>query len=163
MKERLLEITYREHSENPSLTQREFDCLIALIESGTVTTLQELQEYGFGEGEREGMTDQQMNEALATKVMGWQLDNRYFIGATRHECYLLPAGSRILRSQWNPHENIADAWQLVEKIQEVRWIKIQVGKTTLCLSGKYQGQEDMAEGAETAPRAICKLALKIFA
>ncbi|NRQ51965.1 hypothetical protein [Brevibacillus sp. HD1.4A] len=66
------------------------------------------------------MTEQKIVETLATRVMGWELDNRYFIGATRHECFLLPDGNRILRQNWNPLQNIADAWALVEKFEHYR-------------------------------------------
>jgi hypothetical protein len=55
MKERLLSIAYKEHEGSPFLTQREFDCLVCLIEDGTISNLKELQEYGFGESEEAGI------------------------------------------------------------------------------------------------------------
>lgn len=55
------------------------------------------------------MTEQQIIETLATKVMGWQpgIDFELRLGL-------------ILRNwgteEWNPLQNIADAWMIVEKM-----------------------------------------------
>ena len=61
------------------------------------------------------MTEQQIIETLATKVMGWEKavatdgkeywDNGKFCGG-------------IWLRDWNPLQNIADAWQVVEKLLE---------------------------------------------
>lgn len=64
------------------------------------------------------MIDQQIIETLATKVMGWTLGNNYFVGSQRHECFNLPNGGRLLRTHWNPLQNIADATMLLEKMDE---------------------------------------------
>lgn len=46
-KQELLNMAYEEQYDL-GMTQREFDCLIALIEDGTISTLQELNDYGVG-------------------------------------------------------------------------------------------------------------------
>jgi hypothetical protein len=53
MKERLLEIAYREHKESPFLDHEQFECLIALIEWGDISNIRQLREYGFGDNEPE--------------------------------------------------------------------------------------------------------------
>jgi len=48
MKEQLLEYCYKNKREYIyEVGQREFDCLIALVEEGNVKTFEELSEYGM--------------------------------------------------------------------------------------------------------------------
>ena len=57
------------------------------------------------------MTEKQIIETLATKVMGWELG--------RHAGELFWFEKGLLKTKekdWNPLQNIADAWQVVEKI-----------------------------------------------
>lgn len=50
MKEKLLELAYDKQDEVFGNSERdEFDCLIALIESGDIKTFEELAEYGVEE------------------------------------------------------------------------------------------------------------------
>jgi hypothetical protein len=51
MKEQLLNLAHKTHKEEPFNAQREFDCLIYLIEDGTISTFEELAEYGYEKGE----------------------------------------------------------------------------------------------------------------
>ena len=53
------------------------------------------------------MTDQQIIETLATKVMGWELTGHYWVTGPKIEAL----------NSWNPMENIADAWMIVEKFR----------------------------------------------
>ncbi|TQR29416.1 hypothetical protein C7Y45_28880 [Brevibacillus brevis] len=57
------------------------------------------------------MTDQQIILTLATKVMGWK---RY--GET--DFWYGDNGNLFDHSFWNPLQNIADAWMIVEKIKD---------------------------------------------
>jgi hypothetical protein len=49
MKEQLLALAYKQEDEFGSSERDEFDCLIALIEDGTINTFEELAKYGVEE------------------------------------------------------------------------------------------------------------------
>ena len=50
MKEQLLFLAYKQQDEVYDSSERdEFDCLIALIEDGTINTFEELAKYGVEE------------------------------------------------------------------------------------------------------------------
>ena len=49
MKEQLLALAYNQQDEFGSSERDEFDCLIALIEDGTIKTFEELAKYGVEE------------------------------------------------------------------------------------------------------------------
>lgn len=49
MKEQLLALAYKQEDEFGSSERDEFDCLIALIEDGTINTFEELAKYGVKE------------------------------------------------------------------------------------------------------------------
>ena len=50
MKEQLLALAYKQQDDVYGCSQRdEFDCLIALIEDGTINTFEELAKYGVEE------------------------------------------------------------------------------------------------------------------
>jgi hypothetical protein len=50
MKEQLLELLYKKQDEVFLNSERdEFDCLVALIEDGTISTFEALAEYGVEE------------------------------------------------------------------------------------------------------------------
>lgn len=117
--------------------------------------------------------DQKIIETLAMKVMGWELDNRYFVGDTRHECFLLPDGNRILRQNWNPLCNIADAWMLMEKLKQRYFCEVAMTETEdgylhwmarfiEVLESPYRVNTYKAVEKE-APRAIGMAAYKLVA
>lgn len=50
MKEQLLDLLYKKQDEVFLNSERdEFDCLVALIEDGDITTFEQLAEYGVSE------------------------------------------------------------------------------------------------------------------
>ncbi|RNB90179.1 hypothetical protein EDM59_01650 [Brevibacillus nitrificans] len=57
------------------------------------------------------MTEQQIVLTLATKIMGWK---RY--GET--DFWYGDNGNLFDSSLWNPLQNIADAWMIMEKIKD---------------------------------------------
>ncbi|WP_155808041.1 BC1872 family protein [Brevibacillus borstelensis] len=63
------------------------------------------------------MSEQQIIETLATKVMGWKADT-FHLTANGWEIWSLPEGGFVLRDNWNPLHNIADAWQVLTKLKE---------------------------------------------
>lgn len=58
------------------------------------------------------MTEQQIIETLAAKVMGWQRKKDDYVDWWMHEDVFI---CRV--DEWNPLQNIADAWMLVEKFK----------------------------------------------
>lgn len=78
------------------------------------------------------MTEQQIIESLATKVMGW----------TKHEVELdMTDGSKQrffdswrlkgteVAVHWNPLQNIADAWMLIEKLRQRYFCEVAMTET----------------------------------
>ena len=49
MKQQLLALAYKQEDEFGSSERDEFDCLITLIEDGTINTFEELAKYGVEE------------------------------------------------------------------------------------------------------------------
>ncbi|MED1955114.1 BC1872 family protein [Brevibacillus centrosporus] len=95
------------------------------------------------------MTEQQIIETLATMVMGWEEISSW-------SWIEREAGRKIYKGAWNPLQNIADAWQVVEKFDDYK-----VGKDWCRL---YRDDEDwFVWGFETSQKAICMAALKSVA
>jgi len=93
------------------------------------------------------MTEQQIIETLATKVMGWH--KAEFNGAERwyKEC-----GNPAERINWNPLQNIADAWMLVDKLKEQ-----EISTELHADDGEYivRVNYDRWFSNKAAPKAIC--------
>lgn len=107
------------------------------------------------------MTEQQIIEMLATKVMGWH--KAEFNGAERwyKEC-----GNPVERINWNPLKNIADAWIIVEQIEKDGF-DIQIyrgqGYTSVEIIESSQGILIGEYEGETTQDSICHAALRVFA
>lgn len=95
------------------------------------------------------MTEQQIIETLATKVMGWERKNDDYVD------WWMNDGVFICRAyEWNPLQNIADAWMLVEKIKDndeqkrhfSAWLALTTGTNSIF---------------GVTPKAICKAARKV--
>lgn len=96
----------------------------------------------------------ELDALIAEKVMGWKEDKyRGIIGWL---------DGHVFRSSFNPSINIADAWHVVEKIQEKFWIKlVGYGEGFICtLTGKGNNTLKTAVDETTAPLAICLAALE---
>nr|WP_113759833.1 hypothetical protein [Brevibacillus laterosporus] len=74
------------------------------------------------------MTGQQIIETLATKVMGWIIRDDYRDHLNPRKIYFNEINSKWIRyvENWNPLENLADAWQLVDKIGPFEYRKSPV-------------------------------------
>ena len=115
------------------------------------------------------MTDEQIIELLATKVMGWTL-------SSHGNYWNLPGqpGEReqIFRLDWNPIKHIQHAWMVVEKMRDEGYNAVVCGDNGWgCTFFQVDIEEtDAISGtwtvcygpinAETAQRAICLAALK---
>jgi len=71
---------------------------IAEIDAGLKTTQDLTREESI-------MTQEEKIELLATKVMGWKLDENKLNWLRKGE------------GNWNPYASIADAWMIVEKLE----------------------------------------------
>lgn len=83
--------------------------------------------------------------------MGWKLPEG-------HTGYTSPSCGR----SWNPSEDIADAWEVVERMRELGW-NLSMWNTHdggwYCETETKIGAREFAE-SPTAPLAICCAALK---
>lgn len=88
------------------------------------------------------MTDQQIIETLATKVMGWA------------------EGVSSYYPSWNPLQNIADAWQVVDRLVLEKGLPVEIQSSIREYRVSFNG-EDWTYG-NTAQEAISKAALMMI-
>lgn len=134
------------------------------------------------------MTEQEHRELdarVAVEVMGWRLDGYWWVDADGK-----PIVASITENGWYPSQEIAAAWQVVERLRAEGWIvRVQempdglpllagagwrgeeareIHKRAVCMlypspaiQEKYRRwAHQMAATADTAPEAICKAALE---
>ena len=100
------------------------------------------------------MTKDEINKAVAEKVMGWTIRD------TKRLYYYEPG---ILISEWNPAERIDHAWMVLEKFQY--WTMNKLGdKVFFRIVFDYDEEKGIGKWtkaeADTAPMAICLAALE---
>jgi len=102
--------------------------------------------------------DDELNAAIATEVMGW---TRY------HDATWLADDGRRIVARWSPATDIADAFEVVERMRENGvWVTFSAsppdGQWVVNLEGASMlGKAPIARiFADTLPRAICEAALK---
>ncbi|NRS20619.1 hypothetical protein HP398_29810 [Brevibacillus sp. HB1.4B] len=111
------------------------------------------------------MTEQQIIETLATKVMGWsELESIFYEEAKSFPAFYLrdtggcgvveKESNRYIDYDWNPLQNIADAWQVVEKFGSMEQFDIRRIKFMGLIPIKIY---------DITPKAICETALKAVA
>ena len=112
------------------------------------------------------VTDTEIIEALATKVMGWIERPQWRLPAdrwyTRND---KREWRKEAKSGWNPLENIKDAWMVVERMGEVHHLGSKHGFLLTKRDGELwyceferPNWEDVE--ADNPSRAICLAALK---
>jgi hypothetical protein len=102
------------------------------------------------------MTEQQIIETLATKVMGWKRDtSEYFDGGewVSVRTWSYENGKYAAGSGWNPLQNIADAWMIVQKM----------AKADPVTSHKFQEALSMYCIYDITPERICWAAWQAIA
>lgn len=67
-------------------------------------------------GDRAPMTEQQIIETLATKVMGWK-ENKLYLTGSGWDTWSFPKGGFVLKTNWNPLKNMSDAWMIVDRFK----------------------------------------------
>lgn len=116
------------------------------------------------------LTRSEMNELMATEVMGWHTHAGSWCDAEGHwiaywdDCFREPA--------WSPYDYIADAWQLVEHILLYNKRLLQFRAEIVTGGGKYQYAKFVDCGDNSAPvygacapsmpLAICRAALRVL-
>lgn len=90
----------------------------------------------------------QIIETLATKVMGWKQRQDW-------EKTVWENGHEWLVMEWNPLQNIADAWMIIEKLGDYRLMK-EASDNHICIFWDTNG----VGIGKTAQEAICNAALK---
>ncbi len=104
----------------------------------------------------------ELDALVAEKVMGWVVHHRN----TAH--YVLPNMKEYkveaLVNEWRPSQNIAAAWQVVEKMHERgEEVYIEYGFSLKAKKKLYYAWFDQRPGpiaqGETAPLAICQAAI----
>lgn len=99
------------------------------------------------------MTERQIIETLATKVMGWKRygDTNFWHGDN---------GNLFDSSLWNPLKNIADAWMIVDKLVLERGLPVAVQSSVREYRASFNGEEWTY--GNTAQEAISRAALLMF-
>ena len=116
--------------------------------------------------ELDAATDEQLNE-MAAKVMGW---NEWAEeNATRkYPAYLVNEMGRVFSvsdtydfEEWSPATDIADAWELVEKLRnmKMRVTVVLVGDRTICDVTEPSGRDSRSACHASNTRAITTAAL----
>lgn len=110
----------------------------------------------------EKMTDQELDDATARRVMGWKWCEKLLCWHPDDPSATL-AQSRS-RREWRPSTDISAAWSVVEKMGETLSVQIDnVGwgiKPYRALIGWGDDPVCVTAEAETAPRAIVIAALR---
>lgn len=111
----------------------------------------------------------EMDALVAERVMGWW---RKYYPPAAEDAWFDANGFRMKRGAWCPSEDIAAAWQVVEKMVADRHTqdfhfgyKMCAGcEWQFCFADKVAGVfSDCAGRAETMPLAVCRAALKAVA
>lgn len=116
------------------------------------------------------MTEQQIIETLATKVMGWEVFHREvtFVGIKKPvslQKIVNPETKEPIEG-WDPLQNIADAWQVVEQIEKDGFdVQIYRGQgfTSVEIIEPSQGMIIGEYEGGTTQESICRAALRVFA
>ncbi|PPB12941.1 BC1872 family protein [Brevibacillus laterosporus] len=106
------------------------------------------------------MTEQQIIETLATKVMGWEVLTNDWRGLM----FRRPDGMFVSEWSWNPFERLVDAFQVMDKLfialipqagnppEELKYLAV--------IDGRPIGRK-IEVFAKTAQEAICKAAMEV--
>ena len=107
------------------------------------------------------MNEKQINDLIAVKVMGWNLEQRDYSTAWVDE-----EGQWFLKQLWKPCTDIRDAFVVIEKLRKENdfWFELTTPESWSLKYRCYFQLDEMEVHAveETAPLAICKAALKAF-
>jgi hypothetical protein len=105
------------------------------------------------------VTDRELDEAVAVKVMGWEV-SPVVEGSPYHGGSYVRQGPMWHRL-FNPSTDIAEAWRVVERMRELRlFVTIEdFGSSYTAAYDDMSGKTSGYRQAATAPRAICEAAL----
>ena len=104
---------------------------------------------------------QRIRRAIAVDVMGWQFNDfhkwYYTVEADGLE------NVRAWWDEWKPDEDIAAAWQVLDKLVLTGWYaQLNVDQGSFCIMKSYNSEGHVMQHAggeaNTMPEAICKAA-----
>lgn len=122
----------------------------------------------------------EINRRIAEIVLGWRIHTQRAVsGVFAHNLESIyeiwkdeNGDDAAVVSDWSPPTKIGDAWLVVEKLQNRFWLEL---KSPCSSGGKWfasfaplgasgwNGQPDFCGTGETAPLAVCRAALAVFA
>jgi hypothetical protein len=112
------------------------------------------------------LSDKEIIETLATKLMGWEKRNMLGVSWAEKFGWFAPDGQFKTDDGWNPLQNLADAWQVVNEFDSYL-IMEHKGEHHATLYIRNEGlfsNEPYFEGrGKTIQEAICNAALKVVA
>ncbi|ATF11599.1 hypothetical protein A616_06260 [Brevibacillus brevis X23] len=118
------------------------------------------------------MTEQQIIETLATKVMEWVKDE-HFIHLKHHKKIVVLNEvlgiEKVGVTEWNPLQNLADAWQVVEKLLE-NYLLFDLSATEdgwqatfKMIDTTFINTKEWEASGDTPQEAICTAAMELVA
>ncbi|WP_203363062.1 hypothetical protein [Bacillus sp. REN10] len=116
------------------------------------------------------MNNYEIDQLVAEKVMGWEIKKSELVNAEQtvntyiESEYVLDVllFNDDIHREWNPSEDISDAWIVVEKLSKEFGVKVYQDEGAPCECDLHHwSEEPKYHGeAETAPMAICLAALE---
>jgi hypothetical protein len=134
-----------EDAGHPPCCDRTFERCLACIHLGI--------EWGANVDAKEMPASQKIDDEVAQRVMGWILYRSNVDGDWWRTKGDGPTGWRY--ENWHPSEDIAAAWQVIEKMRSPDLRIDRQGEWACTFGGDYR----FVAFAKTAPLAICRAAL----
>lgn len=115
------------------------------------------------------MTNEELNRLCATEIMGWCLEGGAWVEVIRSTIMIGGSIFKVYEHEWSPTKNIAQAWQLLEKLDRRYFVRKNIGyfyNGTIYKNlynvgiARESNRGDEITGEETAPLAITKACLK---
>lgn len=105
------------------------------------------------------MDNREISEKIATEIMGWAERNSLWVANTGW--YRSCDGPQIICrvDAWNPPENIAQAFEVVEKMREKGWVYFQLDTHRTVWTAGFQPRFASAE-SDTPAMAISLASLE---
>ena len=111
------------------------------------------------------MTDEELNNAVAVEVMGWY--EQYDALAWEWAYWSTEKDAEVAENtdfdfylnEWNPCEDIRQAWQVVEKMRSMGWSYVVGDEAGIYYCKFINLYITCSDEANTQQRAICQAAL----
>ena len=104
------------------------------------------------------MTDEELNNAVAVEVMGWEYGDHFITGANSYRIVGRKTTTYTKANNWYPTTDYNQVFQVVEKMDYFAVRRHKAGGYWRCICVYQDGLSIGAESA-SAPRAICEAAV----